>query len=60
MPKALSYLGAAVSALLLVLFGLDLMVGVPFRGASAVMDIAFLVCSALLGYLSWITLRDVL
>ncbi len=58
MPKALCILGSVVAALLLLVFGVDLALGFPFGGASRVMDIGFIVCSAILGYLSWMTLRE--
>ncbi|MBN2022727.1 MAG: hypothetical protein JW809_08015 [Pirellulales bacterium] len=58
MSKALSILGIAVAVVLLLVFGLDLAAGVPFRGASMTMDIAFVLSSALLGYLSWSALRE--
>lgn len=58
MSKALSIFGVVVAVILLLAFGLDLAVGVPFSGAHTMMDIAFLICSLLLGYLSWNTLRD--
>jgi len=58
MPKALCISGMAVSALVLLIFGLDLAVGFPFQGASTVMDIGFIVCAAALGYLGWATFRE--
>ncbi len=58
MSKALCILGIAISALVLIVFGLDLAMGTPFNGASKVMDIGFVICSAVLGYLSWTTLRE--
>ncbi len=64
MPKALCYSGLVIAALLLLLFGLDLATammlgsGFPFRGVNKTMDIGFIVCSAVLGYLSWTTLRE--
>ena len=58
MPKALSFVGIVVSALLLLVFGLDLAVGIPFKGANMPMSISFIVFSAVLGYLSWSTLRE--
>ncbi len=58
MPKALCIFGTAVAVLLLVIFGLDLALGVPFGGGNVIMDIAFIVCSGALGYLSWTTLRE--
>ena len=47
-----------VAGLLLVLFGLDLIIKVPFGGASMLMDIGFVVVSAILGVLSWLTFRE--
>lgn len=59
MPKALSILAMAVSVLLLLFFGLDLIIGIPFGGANSTMAIGFIVASAILGYLSWSVLREV-
>jgi len=58
MPKALCFFGTAVSVLLIVVFGVDLVLGFPFSGASMMMDISLVVCGAILGYLSWATLRE--
>ncbi len=58
MPKALCILGMAIAALLVILFGMDLAIGVPFRGLSTVTDIVFIVFSAVLGYLSWATYAE--
>ncbi|MBN2293586.1 MAG: hypothetical protein JXM70_14245 [Pirellulales bacterium] len=58
MQKALSFVGIVVSALLLLVFGLDLAVGIPFKGANTIMSISFIISSAILGYLSWTTLRE--
>ena len=58
MPKALCILGMVISLLLLVVFGLDLAVGFPFRTASKSMDIGFVVSAAILGYLSWTSMRE--
>jgi hypothetical protein len=48
----------AVAALLALLFGLDLGLGVPFGGKSMSMSIGFIVCAVILGYLSWSTFRE--
>jgi hypothetical protein len=48
----------AVAALLVLLFGLDLGLGIPFGGKSMLMSIGFIVCAAILGYLSWSTFRE--
>jgi hypothetical protein len=58
MPKALTITGFVVASLILILFGLDLATSWPFQKASMAMDICFLLCAGILGYLSWNTLRD--
>lgn len=58
MPKILSIVGMAIAVVLLIIFGMDLAMGVPFDGRSSTMDVAFIVCSAILAYLSWTTFRE--
>jgi hypothetical protein len=58
MPKALCIVGMVVAVLLLLLFGADASVSFPFNGVSMWMDIGMIVCSLILGYLSWATLRQ--
>jgi hypothetical protein len=59
MPKVLTVTGMAVAGLLVLLFGLDLAVQVPFgRPAGAVVEIVFLVAAAALGYMSWNAFRE--
>jgi hypothetical protein len=64
MPKALCITGLAISAVLFVLFLWDLVAYfvatwmAPFKGANLMMDIAFVLCSAGLGYLSWTTWKE--
>ncbi len=59
MPKALSITGLAVSLLLLVVFGLDLALGIPFgRGPVLTMDIGLVIATLILAYLSWSTFRE--
>src|SRR5438876_604699 len=58
MPKALCMSGLVVAGLVIILFAADLAAGIPFRRASAMMDIALLASAALLGLLSWFTLRE--
>jgi len=58
MPKALCMVGMAVSIILVILFLLDLIAGIPFRHASLLMDILMLVCAAGLGYVSWATFQE--
>ena len=58
MPKALCIVGMVIAGLLVILFGLDLAIGIPFGKTSAVMSIGFIVCAAILGYVSWSTFRE--
>ena len=58
MPKALCYFGMVVAGLLLLVFGLDLAIGFPFGGVSFWMNVGFVSCSAVLGFISWTTLRE--
>jgi hypothetical protein len=61
MPKALCITGIAVAILLLLIFALDLALPYPynpFKGVSAVMDITMLASALILGFLSWLTLRE--
>jgi len=58
MPKALCIFGTVIAVLLLLVFGLDLAIGFPFGGTSFWMNVGFIVCSIVLGYLSWTTMRE--
>lgn len=58
MLKALSLFGLVVAIALLIVFGLDLATGMLFYKVSMFMDVAFVICSAALGYLSWTTFRE--
>jgi|TARA_B100000809_G_scaffold219129_1_gene226156 hypothetical protein len=58
MHKALTIIGMVIAGLIGVLFLLDLVLGVPFKRASFMMDISFLICAAMLGYLSWATFKE--
>jgi hypothetical protein len=58
MQKALCMVGMAVAIILVILFLLDLIAGIPFRQASFLMDIFMLVCAAGLGYVSWSTFQE--
>lgn len=58
MAKALCILSLIVALGMLLLFGLDLAIGIPFRKSSMNMDIGFVVASALLAYMSWSALRE--
>ena len=55
---AFTIFGFAVAAVLVLIFGLDLAIGVPFEQVSQLMDVTYLVCGIILGGLSWSCLRD--
>ncbi len=58
MPKVLCILAIAVAVLLLIVFGLDVAMGIPFQGHSTTMDIGFIIVSVVLGYMGWSTFRE--
>lgn len=56
MARGLTIAAIGVAVLMLVLFGLDLAIGVPFAKQSPGMDITFLICGIgliLLGFSTW-------
>ena len=57
MPKLLSLVGLIVSGLVAVLFVADLAAGFPFRRASVLADVGFVLSSLIVAYLSWSLLR---
>lgn len=58
MPKALCIAGTVVAILLLLVFGIDLAAGFPFGRENLVIDIGLVLCSLMLGYMSWTTFRQ--
>ena len=58
MAKALCILGLAISSLILIVFGLDLVMNTPFNGVNKMMDLGFVICSGILAWLSWSTFRE--
>ncbi len=64
MPKALCYTGLAVSVLVLLVFGLDLLTyfildnAFPFGGASLTVNVGFIIAACILGYLSWTAMNE--
>ncbi len=58
MSKALAISGLVVSLLLLLIFGLDLAIAIPFGRSVKVMDIGFVISALLLAYMSWSTYRE--
>ncbi len=59
MGKVLCIVAMALSALLLLVFLLDLTIGVPFQRAALIMDIIFLIASGTVGTLSFFNLRQI-
>ena len=56
MAKSLTITAVVIAVLMLVLFGLDLAIKIPFGGRSMLMDICFLICGVgvgLLGFSVW-------
>lgn len=61
MPKALCITGMVVAILVMILFLVDLLAPVslaPFKRASWLMDVVFVLCAGGLGYMSWTTLKE--
>lgn len=65
MPKALCITGMVVAILVMLLFAVDLLLPMllsrelaPFKRASPMLDIVFILCAAALGYMSWSTLKE--
>ena len=59
MTKALCFFGLAVAVLILLVFGLDVAIGKPFGKLNPIMDIAMIVFSGCLGYVSWSALKGI-
>ena len=57
MPKVFCIAGAVVAILLLLVFGADLGVKFPFDRQSWLIDVAMVLGSGMLGYVSWATFR---
>jgi hypothetical protein len=59
MSKAMTIVGMVVAGLVGLVFLLDLVAGIPFGGASMMMNIGSIIGAAVLGYLSWDAMRDI-
>ncbi|MEQ8209721.1 MAG: hypothetical protein RH917_07800 [Lacipirellulaceae bacterium] len=59
MSKAMTILGMVVAGLLLVVFIMDLALGIPFQGANMKMSIGAILASLMLGYASWDAFREI-
>jgi len=65
MPKILCLTGLVVSGLIALIFLMDLIFGLlgmsalaPFKLTSLLLDLVFLASSAVLGFLSWTSFRE--
>jgi hypothetical protein len=58
MAKVLTIAAMAIAGLLLLVFGLDLAIKVPFGRAYPIMSACFAVLAAVLAYLGWSTIRE--
>ena len=58
MGKALTILGMIIALLIFCLFAADLAIGTPFEKASVALDIGFIICALILGYLSWSAYKE--
>jgi hypothetical protein len=65
MPKALCIAALAISILVVILFASDLLLGIanarsiaPFKGSNILLDVVFLICAAILGLMSFRTLKQ--
>ncbi|QDV26557.1 hypothetical protein [Aureliella helgolandensis] len=65
MPKALCLIGLVLSILVFLIFSFDLISGLsgqlglaPFRYASPMMDIIFMISAGGLAYVAWTTFRE--
>jgi len=58
MPKALCLTGMVIAIVVFLLFLLDLILKVPFQRANLVMDVVFVLCAGVLGFISWTTFRE--
>ena len=58
MARGLTITAIAIAVLMLVLFGLDLAIGMPFGKQSLLLDICFLICGLGLGLLGFTTWRE--
>jgi hypothetical protein len=60
MEKGLCWGSLGIGGVMLLLFILDIALGIPFGGLSTVVDVFGILASALLVYLSYDALRDLL
>lgn len=57
MGKGLCIFGLITAVIVLLLFGLDIATGL-FQIGNILVDVMFIICAVLVGYLSWSALRE--
>jgi hypothetical protein len=58
MAKGFAVFGMVVAIVFVLVFGLDLAIGIPFSTASWLADTLFILASLALGYMSFVTFRE--
>jgi hypothetical protein len=58
MAKAMCVIGIIVAIVLILLFGADTFLKVPFRGANMMMNVSMMIAGVMLAYSSWAALRE--
>jgi len=58
MSKILCIVSLALSCLLLLIFLLDLTIGVPFGKANMMMDLGFIVAAGIIAVFSFLTMKE--
>ena len=58
MSKALAIIGMLIALFVLLIFALDMAIGMPFGKANTVMDIGMIIGAALLAYLGFSAFRE--
>lgn len=59
MAKVMTLSGMAIAGLIALIFGLDLILAIPFGRQNVIMDLGMVICAGILGYLSWNAYREV-
>lgn len=58
MTRVMCAIGIIVAILLVIVFGLDAFLKVPFGAVNMTIDVAMIISGLMLGYAGWATLRE--
>ena len=58
MAKILCMVGLAISALIFLIFLVDISAGWPFSRYSILLDVCFMVVSVMVAWMSWVTYKE--